>query len=117
MSSKSNGAESAFNTMSSMMNMMPAPAVSGFAVSQKIALETAKFWARRMRAYADQVEALARCGSPNQLVAAQQQFLQRMQEDIAEETSAFSEIWRQNGNEVAKTVERAERGERPERPS
>lgn len=77
---------------SALLGMLQSPATNGFALSQQLALEGARFWARRMRAYADQMEALARCTSPNQLAAAHSQFLERMQDDYAQETAAVSEI-------------------------
>ena len=93
----SNGAHSAENTMSSMAAMMQAPAVNGFAVSQRLAMEAARFWAQRMRAYADQAELLARCTDANQIIAAQAQFIERMQADFAAETEAVSQIWKGAG--------------------
>lgn len=93
MTAKQNGAQSAeTNPMFSMAAMMAAPAANSVAVSQKLALETARFWARRMRAYADQMEMLAGCSNPNQLVAAQAQFIARMQEDFAAESAAMQDI-------------------------
>lgn len=79
-------------TASALLSMLQSPATNGFALSQQLALETARFWARRMRAYADQMEALVRCTSPNQIAAAHSQFMERMQDDYAQETAAVSEI-------------------------
>ncbi|HVY84169.1 MAG TPA: phasin family protein [Caulobacterales bacterium] len=107
MNPKVNGANGGAHTpVSSMMAMMQVPAANGVVVSQKLAQETARFWARRMRAYIDQVETLAGCSSANQLIAAQAQFIERMQEDFAAETEALSEIWK-NPNGGANGGERA----------
>jgi len=107
MSAKSNGAQSAENPMSSMVAMMQAPAANGFAVSQRLAHEATRFWAQRMRAYADQCELLASCTSPNQVMAAQAQFIERLQEDFAAETEALSQIWKAAGAEAQETGKRA----------
>src|SRR5688572_33345113 len=93
MSPTRNGAaDSAADTMSSVVAMMQTPAANTFAVSQKFALETTRLWPRRMRAYADQVEILSRCSSPEQLVEAQQHFVERLQEDYATERAAFTAL-------------------------
>lgn len=78
--------------VSSMFGMLQSPAANGLFLSQKLALEAARFWAQRMRAYADQLETLAQCANPNQFASAQADFLQRMQRDYTQETSAMSEI-------------------------
>ncbi len=49
---RSNGASKAPESLFPFTAMMPA--ASSFLASQRIALEAARFWARRMRAYADQ---------------------------------------------------------------
>lgn len=77
---------------STLFSMMQSPASGGFFLGQKLALEGARFWARRMRAYADQMERLARCTSPDQVAEANSQFIERMQSDYAEERAAVSEI-------------------------
>lgn len=64
----------------------------GFLLSQKLALEAARFSAQRMRAYADQLEALARCQNPGDLIEAQQKFLARLQEDYAGEAEAMQQL-------------------------
>jgi hypothetical protein len=72
---------------------IPSPLNSAsFLVSQRVALETARFWARRMHAYADQMEALAKCTSPDDLVKAQRGFMERMQQDYAEESAALTQL-------------------------
>ncbi|HWA01456.1 MAG TPA: phasin family protein [Caulobacterales bacterium] len=101
MSPKSNGANGAHTPMAEMVALMQAPAANGMVVGQKLAQETTRFWARRMRAYIDQVETLAGCSSANQLIAAQAQFIEQMQEDFAAETEALSEIWKHSGDERA----------------
>lgn len=85
--------------VSSVVALMQAPAANSFIVSQKLALEATRFWARRMRAYLDQVELLAGCSSANQLVAAQAQFVERLQEDYVAESTALTEIWCQPNGE------------------
>jgi hypothetical protein len=80
------------SAVSSVFGMFQSPTANGFFLSQKLALEGARFWARRMRAYADQMEVLARCTSPDQVAAAHGQFFERMQDDYAQETAAVSEI-------------------------
>lgn len=71
---------------------MQTPAANTFLVSQRFALEAAKFWARRMRAYADQMEELANCRSPDDVAGAQTRFLERLREDYAVEGQAFGEL-------------------------
>lgn len=63
-----------------------------FAASQRLALEAARFWARRMHAYADQMEALSKCTSADDLMKAQRGFIDRMQQDYAEESAAFTQL-------------------------
>ena len=65
---------------------------ASFATSQRIALEAARFWARRMHAYADQMETLCKCTSPDELMKAQRGFINRMQQDYAEESAAFTHL-------------------------
>lgn len=65
---------------------------SSFLASQRIALEAARFWARRMHAYADQMETLCKCTSPDDLIKAQRGFVERMQQDYAEESAAFTQL-------------------------
>jgi Phasin protein len=71
---------------------LASPGAAGLLASQKIALEATRFWARRMRAYADQLDVLARCTEPMQVVSAGASFVQRMQEDYAEEGRAVAEL-------------------------
>jgi hypothetical protein len=68
------------------------PALKSFAISQKLALETTKFWTKRMHAYADQMAMLVQCTRPDQLMVAQAQFIERMQEDYVAEREALSSI-------------------------
>jgi len=65
-----------------------------FLLSQRMALEATRFWARRLHAYADQFEVLAGCKSPNDLAQAQARFLEQMREDYAAETQAMSAVLR-----------------------
>ncbi len=78
---KRNGQGSAQNAQMKDM-MFNAPM---FAVTQKMALETARFSARRMRAYADQMEALSKCDTPQDVIAAQTSFFTQMQSDYLAE--------------------------------
>ena len=65
---------------------------NSFVASQRIALEAARFWARRMHAYADQMETLCKCTSPDDLMKAQRGFIDRMQQDYAEESAALTQL-------------------------
>lgn len=87
-----NGASHAPDSVSTFVAMMQGPAASSFAMSQRFALESAKFWARRMRAYADQMETLACCNSAEDIATAHQHFLERMRDDYAEETRTFGAL-------------------------
>jgi len=89
---RSNGANGAPESVSSLVDIMQTPAANTFLVSQRFAFEAAKFWARRMRAYADQMEELANCRSADDLTSAQTRFLDRMREDYATETEAFNAL-------------------------
>lgn len=87
---RSNGAQEAPETMPSFAAlMMQTPNANSFLVSQRIALEAARFWARRMRAYADQMEVIAGCASPDDFASAQTRFLERMRDDYAAESKAI----------------------------
>jgi hypothetical protein len=85
---KSNGHQS----IEVMANFLQSPAANGFLVSQKLALEATRFWARRMRAYADQMEALTKCADPSQVIEAQRSFIEKMQEDYAKESAHFADL-------------------------
>ncbi len=69
----------------------------GFQLSQKLALEAARFSAQRLRAYADQMEKLARCSNPADLVALQTAYFTRLQEEYAAETDAVQRLLATNG--------------------
>ena len=84
---KSNGAaQDALATMTSFLT------IPGFAFSTKIALEAARFSAQRMRAYADQMEALASCTNPADIITMNAQFLQQAQAEYVAETQTLREI-------------------------
>ena len=89
---RSNGGNGSPESVSSLVDIMQTPAANTFLVSQRFALEAAKFWARRMHAYADQMEVLASCRSPDDLAGAQTRFLERMREDYATEGEAIGEL-------------------------
>ncbi len=84
-----NGASHAVSTFA---DMIQTPTANTFMISQRFALEAAKFWARRMRAYADQMEDLANCRSADDIAGAQTRFVERMREDYAAETEAFGQL-------------------------
>ncbi len=85
-------AQESSSTISSFTDLIQAPTANSLLMSQRIALEATKFWARRMRAYADQMETLARCSSPDDLAGAQTRFLERMRDDYAAETEAITAL-------------------------
>lgn len=87
-----NGAASAPDTTPFMFAIMPNPALQTFAASQRVALEAARFWARRMHSYAEQMETLCECAGPDDVARAQSMFLERMREDYAEESKALRAI-------------------------
>ncbi|MGE0741562.1 MAG: phasin family protein [Hyphomonadaceae bacterium] len=87
---RTNGAGAAPESMPAFLTMMQGPA--SFMMSQRIALEAARFWARRMRAYADQMETLASCSSPEDIASAQTHFFERLREDYAEETQTMRSL-------------------------
>jgi hypothetical protein len=91
-SKRSNGAQEASDSVSALVAMMQGPAAGSFVVSQRFALEAAKFWARRMRAYADQMETLASCSTPDDFAGAQTRFLERMRDDYAAESQAIGAL-------------------------
>ncbi len=82
----------ASNTISTFADMIQTPTANSLIMSQRLALEATRFWARRMRAYADQMETLASCRSADDLADAQTKFLERMREDYAAESEAIGEL-------------------------
>jgi hypothetical protein len=86
---RSNGAHEASDTVFPFAALMQLPTANSFLVSQRIALEAARFWARRMHAYADQMETIASCASPDEFANAQTRFLERMRDDYAAESEAI----------------------------
>jgi hypothetical protein len=89
---RSNGGNGSPESVSSLVEIIQAPAANSFLVSQRFALEAAKFWARRMRAYADQMEDLANCRSTEDIAGAQARFIERMREDYATESEALGNL-------------------------
>lgn len=73
---------------------MQAPAAQSFAAGQRLALEAARFWARRMRSYADQMETLIGCTDANQAAAASTRFFEQMREDYTAEAEIMRDLWR-----------------------
>lgn len=92
MTTKRAGANGAANTVAAVTSFLQSPAANGFAVSQKLALESTRLWAKRMRAYADHFEALANCQDANQMLAAQASFVERMQQDYVAEGEIVREL-------------------------
>ena len=80
------------DTVSSFVALLQGPAANSFAVSQRFALEAARFWARRMHAYADQMETLAACTTPDEMAVAQTRFIERMRDDYAAESKALGAL-------------------------
>lgn len=76
----------------SATSMFIAPTTNSFLISQRMALEAARFWARRLHAYADQMETLAQCSTPGDFAAAQTKFLERMRDDYREESEAVGAL-------------------------
>lgn len=91
-SRRKNQADGTSASLSALADMMQTPAANSLLASQRLALEAAKFWARRMRAYADQMETLASCSSTDEFARAQTKFIERMREDYAAESEAMSEL-------------------------
>lgn len=89
---RSNGGNGSPESVSSLVDIIQTPAANTFLVSQRFAFEAAKFWARRMRAYADQMEELASCRSPDEVAGAQTRFLERLREDYAVESEALGQL-------------------------
>lgn len=85
-------AQETSNTISSFTDLIQAPTANSLLMSQRIALEATRFWARRMRAYADQMETLAGCSSPDDIAHAQTRFLERMRDDYAAESEAITAL-------------------------
>jgi hypothetical protein len=90
-SKRTNGAREAQDNPA-LFGAMQMPVATSFAMSQRFALESAKFWARRMRAYADQMEELMSCRSADELAGAQTRFFERMREDYAAESEALGAL-------------------------
>lgn len=91
-SRRSSDAQEASKTISSFTDLIQTPTANSFVMSQRIALEATRFWARRMRAYADQMEQLASCRSPEDVANIQTRFLDRLREDYAAESEAISSL-------------------------
>jgi len=89
-SRRTTDAHGASKTISSFADLIQAPTANSLVMSQRLALEATRFWARRMRAYADQMETLACCRSPDDLASAQTKFLERMRDDYAAESEAIT---------------------------
>lgn len=89
---RGNGAGGASEAISTFATMLQSPAANSVVMSQRFALEAARFWARRLHAYADQMEKLATCTTPGDVAQMQTRFLDRMREDYAEEGAALTQL-------------------------
>lgn len=89
---RSNGVKATPDKTPVMYALMPNPAAQSFLASQQLALEAARFWARRMHAIADQMETLSRCASPDDFAKAQSQFLDQLREDYAAESKTLGAL-------------------------
>ena len=89
---KTNGANGASNAVSSTMAFLQSPGANSFLLSQKLALEATRFWARRLHAYAEQMETLASCREPREFASANVRFFEKLREDYALETTAIAEL-------------------------
>jgi hypothetical protein len=99
------------DTVHSIATYLQTPATNGFLVSQKLAMEAARFWARRMHAYADQMEEFARCSNAGEYISAQQHFIERLQEDYARETTAVADIFTAARDEAVRAATTSPDGE------
>jgi hypothetical protein len=91
-SRRSADAQEASKSISSFTDLIQTPTANSLMMSQRLALEATRFWARRMRAYADQMEQLVSVRSPEDVANLQTRFLDRMREDYAAESEAISSL-------------------------
>ena len=91
-SKRRDGAAEASDTVTSLVSMLQGPAANSLVVSQRLAIEAARFWARRMHAYADQMEALVGCASADDVAVAQTRFIERMRDDYVAESEALGSL-------------------------
>jgi hypothetical protein len=82
-------------------SMFNGPATAPFAAAQKIAFEGARFWARRMRAYADHLDALAKSAGPADFIEAQTRFIDRAQKDYVAESAAMADMMKAQADKSA----------------
>jgi hypothetical protein len=73
-------------------DLIQTPTANSLMMSQRLTLEATRFWARRMRAYADQMEQLVSARSPEDMANLQTRFLDRMREDYAAESEAITSL-------------------------
>lgn len=64
----------------------------GLQLSQRLALEAARFSAQRMRAYADQMEALTHCANASDVVNLQTKFFTKLGQDYVGEVQAVRDM-------------------------
>lgn len=65
----------------------------GLMLGQRMAIEGARFWAKRMRACVDQVEALSHCDTPAAVIEVQTKFLKQIQADYLAEGEVVKDIF------------------------
>ncbi|WP_395644741.1 phasin family protein [Terricaulis sp.] len=92
MTIKRNGDANGAPEINRFVAVLQAPTAHSFLMSQRFALEAARFWARRLHAYADQMETLAHCSNVDEFTNAQTRFVERLQRDYAEEGAAFTDL-------------------------
>ena len=92
MTKHANGDAKGAPEINRLVSVLQAPTAHSFLMSQRFALEAARFWARRLHAYADQMETLAHCSNVDDFTNAQSRFVERLQKDYAEESAAFTDI-------------------------
>lgn len=89
---RTNGGAHGAPEINRLVSVLQAPTATSFLMTQRFALEAARFWARRMHAYADQMETLAHCSNADDFTKAQTRFVERLQQDYADESAAFTDL-------------------------
>ena len=82
----------AFSNGSGLPDISAFMTAPGLVLGQRLALHTARFWAKRMRACASQIEWFATCDNPVSLMDVQMKFIKQMQDDYAAESEAVNDI-------------------------
>ncbi len=66
--------------------------LQGSNLGRSIGLEATQFWAKRLSAVAEQIEALARCEEPGAIFEAQIRYFELAQDDYAKESQVLKNI-------------------------